>query len=94
MVVIMFVNSVILEGFVIMSNTEVLLIGFMGGSIGAICMMFSLQTYYKHTLKQYLDAQYSLKKQYEIRNLNNEIITLRMQVTALQSQFGVNDKTH
>ena len=74
-----------------MPNTEILLIGFLGGFIGGLLVMWSLQTYYKHTIKLFLDSRYKLKKECDIKLLSDDVKNLRMQVTALQSQFSVND---
>jgi hypothetical protein len=74
-----------------MNNAEMLMTGFLGGCIGSLLMMWSLQTYYKHTIREFLDAQYKLKKEYDIKLITEEVKNLRMQVAALQSQFGVNE---
>jgi len=56
--------------------------------------MWSLQTYYKHTIKDFLDAQYKLKKEYDNRLITDDLKNLKMQVAALQSQFGINNPAY
>ena len=77
-----------------MNNVEVLMTGFFGGCMGGLLVMWSLQTYYKHTIKDFLDAQYKLKKEYDNRLTTDDLKNLKMQVAALQSQFGINNPAY
>ena len=74
-----------------MNSLEMLMTGFLGGCTGCLIVMWALQTYYKYTIREFLDAQYLLRKAYDIKMMSDDVKGLRMQVSALQSQFGVGD---
>ena len=87
---ILFVNNVNLGRYAMFSETEVFMIGFIAGSLGAGTIVSITAFHYKQVMKDYTTARVLLKESIAFSKIQDDCTTLKMQVAALQSQFGVN----
>ena len=72
-----------------MTEIDTVLIGFVGGVFGCLGILSLTHYYWVGLVKKQANDLYRLRNLKEIEEIEKEIITLRIQVTALQSQFGI-----
>jgi hypothetical protein len=73
------------------SEIEILTISLVGGFIGCLLALTIMKSHYKYTLKHLNDAQYKFYRNVNLIKLQEDVQNLKIQIIALQSQFGVNE---
>lgn len=91
MEVILFVSNVNLGKYVMFSEVEIFIIGFIGGVIGSGAVILLTSYHYHQVIKDYIKAKIILKEHLNIKSIDKDVQVLKIQIVALQSQFGVNE---
>lgn len=88
MEVIIFASNVNLGRFAMVSDVEIFLIGIAGGILGSGLVILTTLFHFQQTVKQHVKIKVKLKEMIDVKRLQDDVNTLRIQVVALQSQFG------
>lgn len=70
------------------SDVEIFLIGIAGGILGSGLVILTTLFHFQQTVKQHVKIKVKLKEMIDVKRLQDDVNTLRIQVVALQSQFG------